>query len=205
MSLFRFGKKKPDPDEEYARIISEANAKRDQIIEDANVQSHRARLESESLYKKAIERMNEAELEVTRLHDEIRKLEELAVKYEVDPWWTYRMVNDDYAKKVDVIVGSIEKLIDAKRAASSTNPLDTDEDVTVYERRYQQIVRCFCAEADMAIAELISKPFGVVNRNILKIFKSVNKLFEPDGVALSEHLLDLKVQQCIATSYALKE
>lgn len=183
----------------YSEIINKANKEHDAII--AQALSEKKQIERQALddirqQKRIIEH------ELQQMQEEMRKIDMLISSYESDPWEEFELSKGEYAEKVKLICEKVDKLIADGKAAENLRPFETDAEIKEYQRRYKQIVRCFCSEVDLSIREAASKSFGVINRKIVKTYVDINKMFVKDNIAISELLLELKVQQCIAVYYS---
>ena len=139
------------------------------------------------------------------MQEDMRDIDRIAKAYDANPWDSFEMKNAEYAEKIKLIQQKVTELIDNKRAAININAFETNEEIKEYDRKYKQITRLFCAEADLISIEAKTKSFASVNRKIAKAFKDINRLFEKENIAISEFLLELKIQQCIAVYYSNKE
>ena len=226
-----FGFLREDPDDEYIRLINEANIQHDEIIEKAlsdkesilaEAEAQKASMlhEAESILREAKEKHDrtesqalsdirdqkrEMEQDLQRLLENIQEIEQISKAYDCNPWESFGLEQPEYAEKVMLIQQKVSDLIDSKRAASNIFPFETNDEINEYERRYKQITQFFCAKADLISLEAKTANFTAINKKIAKAFTDINKMYEKDNIALSEHLLDLKVKQCIAIYYSYKK
>lgn len=226
-----FGFLREDPDDEYIRIINEANIQHDEIIEKAlsdkesilaEAEAQKASMlhEAESILREAKEKHDrtesqalsdirdqkrEMEQDLQRLLENMQEIERISKAYDCNPWESFGLEQPEYAEKVMLIQQKVSDLIDSKRAASNIFPFETNDEINEYERRYKQITQFFCAKADLISLEAKTANFTAINKKIAKAFTDINKMYEKDNIALSEHLLDLKVKQCIAIYYSCKK
>lgn len=215
-----FGAKKRDSDEEYIQIINKANEEHDAIIAKAlaekdeilkevkkilqDLKEQHEQIEAQAL-SDVRNQKREIEQDLQQMQEEMRELERLSNTYAANPWEGFDLTNTEYAEKIRLIKEQVRKLIENGRAAENTAPFETNEQIKEYKRRYTQIIKCFCAEADLISIEAKTKSFGVVNRKIAKSYQDINKLFEKDNIKISELLLELKTQQCIAIYFSHKK
>ena len=186
----------------YVRLINKANTEYDAII--ANALDKKNEIEKQALTDIRNQK-RELEHDLQRLQDTMREIEMIIGSHSVDPWEKCNLSKNEYAEKAKILKDEIKKLIDNKRAAENIIPFSTNEEIKTYDRRYKQIVRCFCAEADAIISQAPEKTFGVSNRKLAKAFTDINRLFEKDNIAVSDLLYDLKFQQCVAVYYSKNE
>lgn len=83
--------------------------------------------------------------------------------------------------------------------------LNTSEKEKLIERSIRQILRNFNADCDNQIMNISLKNIDVVRNRIQKSYDTLNKLYSVDGVALSEKILELKLEQAtLLYTYELK-
>lgn len=184
---------------EYIRIVNSANEQHDYIMQRAVEDAKEAmeNIKKQSLADLIAEK-NSLESEILLLKDEIAVIENLYAKFSVDPWDGFELSKGEYKDKLFWIRKKISELIERGRAVQNIMPFSSDAEIKNYIIRSKQILRCFCAETDCLIIEAKTKNFTLVNRKILKSYKDINKLFEPDNIKISDLLLELKIQESIA-------
>ena len=83
--------------------------------------------------------------------------------------------------------------------------LNNSEKKKLIDRSVRQILRNFNADCDNQIMNIGIKNIDMVRNRIQKSYDTLNKLYSVDGVALSEAILSLKLEQAtLLYTYELK-
>ncbi|MGV3043056.1 DUF4041 domain-containing protein [Staphylococcus rostri] len=74
------------------------------------------------------------------------------------------------------------------------------------KKQHSQMIRLFNAETSLILDKVSSKNFELSHKKIFNLYTSINKIFETDGVSLSENLLDIKLEKLsLIHKYQLKK
>ena len=115
----------------------------------------------------------------------------------------YNNITSEDCKNKFLILKSKEK--DLRESNQDIRILDTPDKKVLPERSIRQILRNFNADCDNQIMNISIKNIDVVRNRIQKSYDTLNKLYSVDGIALSDKLLSLKLEQAtLLYTYELK-
>ena len=153
-------------------------------------------------YSEYLEQFNKMQSEIESLKKEIKILNSKAIeKYYV--FSDYDGVTSQECKNRLLLLKAQEKSMH-----------ETEEDIVILnnvkpkkltDRSIRQILRNFNADCDNQIMNIRIKNIDMVRNRIQKSYDTLNKLYSVDGIALSENILSLKLEQAtLLYTYELK-
>lgn len=153
-------------------------------------------------HEEYLEKFNKMQSELCSIKSEIKILNDKSVeKY-------YRLSDYDGITSQDCknklfLLKSEEKAL--RESEEDIKILDSSEKKKLIERSIRQILRNFNADCDNQIMNISIKNIDVVRNRIHKSFDTLNKLYSVDGIALTDKILALKLEQAtLLYTYELK-
>lgn len=149
-----------------------------------------------------LEQFNKMQSELHSIKDEIKILNNKAIEkyYSLSD---YDGIASQDCKNKLILLKSKEKSL--RESGKDIKILDGSGKKKLIERSIRQILRNFNADCDNQIMNISVKNIDIVRNRIQKSFDTLNKLYSVDGIALSDKILSLKLEQAtLLYTYELK-
>ena len=188
----RFAKKKEYSYEYEKTELYEEYRKKKQELDYEFVQKH----------SEYVAQSNKMESEIRSLKSEIKILNNKAVeKYYA--FSDYDGISSQDCKNKLMLLKAQEKSL--RESELDIVILNSSEKKKLKDRSIRQILRNFNADCDNQIMNVRLKNIDIVRNRIQKSYDTLNKLYSVDGVALSDKILTLKLEQAtLLYTYELK-
>ncbi len=140
--------------------------------------------------------------EINTIRSELRALNNKAIsKYYI--FSDYDSTSSQDCKNKLSILKIKEK--ELRDSGEDIKTLNNFEEKKLIERSIRQLLRNFNSECDNIISHIKTKNVDLVRTRIQKSYETLNKLYYVDGVALSDKILSLKLEQAtLLYTYELK-
>lgn len=179
-----------DANSESSRILNEARADSEKMINGATVKANELKNEISALEK----HKNVLTLELKKLKDDC--LVEAASVYVDD-----NVTSEEYKDKLSMLRIKQNELIKSEGALKITS----DKAKKIVGNNAKQILRCFNSEASAITASVSVSNIDSMRNKLQKAYESLNKIFETDGVSISEEFLKIKFEELqLLYSYEFK-
>lgn len=135
--------------------------------------------------KKLLEEKSGILAEIARLNDEV--LVDTCV-VTVDE----SITSEEYKSKYNMLVLEEKEYI---KSGNAINTLTGYTNKKALNNDIKQLLRCFNSESAAVISSITIKNIDTAKNKLTKMFETLNKLFETDGVSLSKKMLKMKLEQ----------
>lgn len=193
--------------QERARLSAEAKA----FVDKFNGQVSDARAKAEDRRKLLDAEANQLQAEIAGLREERDRLaDEVNLRhmgfYEARYDFTTSLA---YKAALDANLAKQQAMIKAKRAAVCTAQWESTVTGAAARRQADKLLslmlRAFNGDCDAAISRVRSGNFSAIEARISRAFGAINKLGEPQGCAITDRFLRLKIDELVLThEHALK-
>ncbi|MDY4510767.1 DUF4041 domain-containing protein [Streptococcus hyovaginalis] len=172
-------------------ILKEANEKSEKIISEARVKVDEIRVNSKSELSKIEQDLEEAKQELSELETTINQEADQALFVETTVDFTDNITSNEIKNELSIIQLNEKEIIKNNKAVSITS----SEKKTIANKQAKQLLRAFNAEADYYTSNVTMKNVDTFRNKLAKSFENLNKLFEIDGVELTQDYLKSKLKQ----------
>ncbi|MFU2180749.1 DUF4041 domain-containing protein [Streptococcus pluranimalium] len=172
-------------------ILQEANEKSEKIISEARVKVDEIRVNSKSELSKIEQDLEEAKQKLSELETTINQEADQALFIETTVDFTDNITSNEIKNELSIIQLNEKEIIKNNKAVSITS----SEKKTIANKQAKQLLRAFNAEADYYTSNVTMKNVDTFRNKLAKSFENLNKLFEIDGVELTQAYLKSKLKQ----------
>lgn len=166
--------------EEAKRLISEAEQSAKEIIKNAKDENKKIQSDSDKLMSE----MSEMNIALAEKADDIL-FEQTTVDF------TGEITSSEIKSELSIIQLEEKEMIKNSSAVLITS----SEKKTIANKQAKQLLRAFNAEADYYTSNITMKNVDTFRNRLAKSFENLNKLFEVDGVELTQVYLKSKLKQ----------
>lgn len=172
-------------------ILQEANEKSEKIISEARVKVDEIRVNSKSELSKIEQDLEEAKQKLSELETTINQEADQALFIETTVDFTDNITSNEIKNELSIVQLNEKEIIKNNKAVSITS----SEKKTIANKQAKQLLRAFNAEADYYTSNVTMKNVDTFRNKLAKSFENLNKLFEIDGVELTQAYLKSKLKQ----------
>lgn len=116
-----------------------------------------------------------------------------------------KISSEEYKNKLSLIRTEISQLMKAE-GYYRYNSYNISEQKKAQKNNIQQMLRCFNAESQLILDNVTVKNIDNCRNKLQKSFDGINRIFETDGISLSNEFLKLKLEELhIIYSYQLRK
>jgi|HigsolmetaAR204D_1030405.scaffolds.fasta_scaffold00513_28 hypothetical protein len=188
----------------------------DETLSNARQELEKAKGEAEVIINKAkqeVEKLSEKEVSIKqsivdlnqekrRLQSEIENFTKEALVAAVDIYSYEQFTSEEIKNKLQLLRLNQKEIIKNNKALVIT----ANDKKKVVNNNAKQILRCFNAECENIISNISARNVDSARGKITKAFETLNKIFETDGVAISNEFLESKLEELnLVYTYALKK
>ena len=204
-----FTKMHDDAEASAKKIIDDANNNAESITKEANRKAYLKLAEASSTAEQKItdaetqanRKLSEVNREYIKKYSELTALKEEANQLEKEVLISVTEILDDESLAGITSEECKDKLmmlkLKEKDLISSGNALrvTAHNDKKVVNNNIKQILRCFSTECDNHLCNLSVKNVGSAKMHIQRSYETLNKIFETDGVRLTDQILRIKLDE----------
>jgi hypothetical protein len=157
---------------------------------------------SDTMIKRATEAKNGLEQEISALKSELKVLSrETLIQMSTVPAYE-NLKSDEVKNELALLKNKQDDLVKSGNAISAK---DLSQNKKALENQKKQILRTFNAECSYILDNLTVKNVDTSRTKIQRSFDAVNKIFEVDGVQITQNFLAMKFEELsLIYSYAVK-
>ncbi|MFZ5686993.1 MAG: DUF4041 domain-containing protein [Bacillota bacterium] len=172
------------------------------MIDDANAESNRildeARANSEKMVNDATVKVNELKNDITILEkqkkaltQELKDLKSECLAEAANIYVEDKVTSEEFKDRLSMLRIKQNELIKNDGALKITS----DKAKKIVSNNAKQILRCFNSEASAITASVTVSNIDSMRNKLQKAYETLNKIFETDGVAISEEFLKMKLEE----------
>lgn len=172
-------------------ILQEANEKSEKMISEAKAKIDEIRVKSKNELSELEQNIEKAKKEHTELEAIIDEKVDSALFAETTVDFTGNISSNEIKNELSIIQLQEKDMIKNNSAILITSL----EKKTIANKQAKQLLRAFNAEADYYTSNVTMKNVDTFRNKLAKSFENLNKLFEVDGVELTQVYLKSKLKQ----------
>ncbi len=186
-----------------ALYFSEKTREGDKIRSDADAYAATRKADADKAYNDAKRETKLLEAKCTQIKKElaILELDSMVGMVSIDPYEGLK--SDEVKNQLALLRGRQDELVKSGAALRIDN-YTAKKSALNYQKK--QILRCFNAECKSLIDGVTVKNVDTVRAKIQRSFEAINKIFDVDGVWISQEYLALKYEELsLVYAYMVKE
>ena len=175
------------------RQADEILKKSEELKNQTELECKKSKLDADNYFSRINQKSSNLKSEISNLRSELDQLSEnLLIQTTVIPI-DNSITSEEYKSKYNILLIEEKEIIKSGHAVKDLNIKDINK--KNLSNSIKQLLRCFNSEVSSALSSITVKNIDSVKSKIIKIYETLNKLFETSGVCIRKEFLELKLKQ----------